>query len=249
LHAGARTCHDAPVADAASILEGLPAAADPRRAAVLEVLSAYLALVEELDLCPWARPARRAGELRVSIELLDEHPGAGMAELVHRLAGTAAAWRRDPGMRVGLALVPDLALSPAGWRQVRDAVGARAREFVLADFHPEAEYRVDTAAQLVGLLRRAPDPLLQLVPHADMKALSRVPHIPTGAELAALLANPHAIPPPPPDPRERVADENFATARRLGFAALAARYEALQALRRARYAAVGIALPPGGPPT
>ena len=48
------------VADAASNLEGLPAAADPRRAAVLEVLSAYLALVEELDLCPWARPARRA---------------------------------------------------------------------------------------------------------------------------------------------------------------------------------------------
>jgi hypothetical protein len=112
-----------------------PRRPNPRRAAVLEVLSAYLALVEELDLCPWARPARRAGELRVSIELLDEHPGAGMAELVHRLAGTAAAWRRDPGMRVGLALVPDLALSPAGWRQVRDAVGARAREFVLADFH------------------------------------------------------------------------------------------------------------------
>ena len=239
----------AAVTESERLLEGLPASRDPRRAAVLELLGEYLGLVEELDLCPWARPARRAGELRVEIDLLDEHPGAGMAELVTRLAAAASRWAADPSMRVGLLLVPDLPLSPSGWRQIRDALAARAPAFVMADFHPEAEYRGETPARLVGLLRRAPDPLLQLVPHAEMKALSRAPHIPTQAELALLLADPFALPPPPPDPRERVAQQNFATAHALGVEVLAARYEDLQRRRRARYAAVGIRLPPSGPPT
>ena len=216
-----------------------------RQAAVREVLDAYQDLVEELGLCPWARPARRGGELRVHVEILADHAGAeaGIAALVSRLVEVTRAWDVDPGMRVGLLVVPDLPLSPPGWRAVRDAVGARAPRYVLADFHPESEGGGENADRLVGMLRRSPDPFLQLVPHAVMRAIDRPPYIPSPAEQAAILANPLGVPPPPVDPRERVALDNFATVQALGLAELEARLAALQALRRRRYAEVGLTLP------
>ncbi|MEZ4367529.1 MAG: hypothetical protein R2939_14820 [Kofleriaceae bacterium] len=220
----------------------MPADDDQAAAAVArEVLAPYLALVEELGLCPWAEPARRGDEVRVAVRWWRGE----IAELTTRLAAAARGWDDDPGMRVGLIVVPDLPLGTDAWRRVRDAVAAAAPRYAMADFHPEAPYAADTPARLVRLFRRSPDPLLQLVPHAILRGLARGPSVPSPALQAAILADPFGVPPPPRDVRERIAEDNFATAREVGVETIAARLAAMRARGQAAYAAASIAMPAG----
>lgn len=199
---------------------------DAHAAAVAEAaLAPYLALVEEHNLCPWARPARLAGEVRVAVRWWR----GDVDELAARLGAALRAWDDDARMGVGLAVVPDLPLSPASWRRVRDQVAALAPRYALADFHPDAPYVADDAARVVGLLRRAPWALVQAVPHAALRALSRPPELPSAARQAAILADPFAVAPAPADPRDQIAETNLATVRRIGVEALAARLTAIRA--------------------
>ena len=209
---------------------------DPRLGEVLRVLDGYIALVEELDLCPWAAPARRAGAVRVEV-IWDGD------ELEDRLVQAAQPWLTDDVMGVGLMVVPDLARGPEPWRHLRDRVAARLPRFAMAEFHPDAPFGADTPARLVRLLRRSPDPLLQLVPHHVLASLSRPAGIPTAAQQAAILRDPFSVPPAPPDPRDRIAQNNFETTLRVGVDVVERRLAELQDDRRAAYARVGIALP------
>jgi hypothetical protein len=137
---------------------GDPAAAGLAR----EVRRVHLRYAREVvaahGLCPFvADPEAAFGRFTV---VLDHEPSLSVA-----LAEIAAA-------RGGVAhLVYPLVLSEAapferfGNRLHEQARAALGVELVHATFHPRMEGSRDSAARLVGLLRRAPDPFVQLVPH------------------------------------------------------------------------------------
>src|SRR4029077_16934252 len=62
-------------------------------------------------------------------------------------------------------------------RALRDRVAAAIPTAGVADFHPDAPLDLATPARLVPFLRRAPDPLLQLVPLALLDAVRAPPPV------------------------------------------------------------------------
>ncbi|HET6147289.1 MAG TPA: DUF1415 family protein [Polyangia bacterium] len=117
-------------------------------------------------LCPWAERAIADGEVRREV-VLSAAPSLDAAlgfidQLAH--AGQAAA--------VGMLIFPRALSAPAAFdryaEQVRRADRERSRaegrqDFVMAAFHPDGADSFATPYQLVSFLRRAPDPMIQLV--------------------------------------------------------------------------------------
>ena len=152
------------------------------------LLDRYLIeVVERFGLCPWAEPARRRGELRV--------------EIVHAIGETAAAVGRiatDERAALGMVVLAASAISPLELRKLRD--DAIRPDVAIADFHPQGAGDLATPARLVPLLRRSPDPMLQVVRWSVLEAARRAPPPPDRAAQARLLAGAtHA-------PHERASD-------------------------------------------
>jgi hypothetical protein len=186
-------------------------------AAVRARLDRYLDLVEAWGLCPWAAPARRDGVLRVEI-----------VREVSALAGVVAGWATaGPGFRIGLVVLADVAIDPAELRRLRDRL-ARHASIAIADFHPDGgdvARAMQDPARLVPVLRRSPDPMLQVVPQAALAQLAMPP--PAGiTEQAAMLAG--AAGAPEVGARDKIAAINLATVRARGIEALAAELESLR---------------------
>ncbi len=197
---------------------------------VLRILERYLVeVVERYELCPWARAARLGGELATSV--LWAAPGDD------DWVAAAAALLARPGTRVAMVVAPELAISPAGLRAVRDRVAARLPAAGVADFHPDAVLELATPARLVPFLRRAPDPLLQLVPLALLDAVRAAPPAADRARQAQLLGGRGE--PPRAGAAERIAAANHATVSRHA-AELAAVLDEIAADRAAAYARAGI---------
>ncbi|MEJ7600588.1 MAG: hypothetical protein WKG01_21960 [Kofleriaceae bacterium] len=197
---------------------------------VHRILERYLReVVEAHELCPWARTAREAGE--IAIELVWGAPGT--EELV--AAATIALAR--PQTRVAMIVAPELAVAPAGWRAIRDTVAARLPTAGIAEFHPAAALDLTTPARLVRFLRRAPDPVLQLVPLALLERVRGAPPVAARAHQAQILGG-HA-PPPRADVGTQIAAANHATVS-AHHAAITATLDAIADDRRAAYARVGI---------
>jgi hypothetical protein len=174
---------------------------DARRAQVRRILDRYLVeVVERYELCPWARAARVAGELAVEIEL-----GAQ----VDWIAAATRALAR-PDVRVAMVVAPDLPSTRTELAAIRDAVAAQLPAAGVADFHPAAPLDVATPARAVPFLRRAPDPMLQLVPLALLDAV-RASTAPDRAAQARALGG-HATP-APRDVATSIARANHATLR------------------------------------
>jgi hypothetical protein len=193
---------------------------------VLRILDRYLIeVVERYELCPWACAARLGGELGVSIAW-------GTPTLEDWIAAAEELLAR-PEVRVAMVVAPELAIAPAALRALRDRVAARLPRAGVADFHPEAALDLATPARLVPFLRRAPDPLLQLVPLALLEAArGRQPPLDLAAQ-ARLLGGRGE--PPRGDVADRIAAANYATATRHA-AAMAAALDAIAADRAAAYA-------------
>lgn len=145
-------------------------------AEVLRINGRYNAeIIEALDLCPYAAPARVAGSsirrvlwdatlsveavLRVTDELADA-ADLEVAQVIFPLVRVSAADMLTFGQAFG----------EANAQRARDAYEAAAGKrpnrrptFVHAVFHPELPYKTDTPAQLVPFFRRSPDPFVQLV--------------------------------------------------------------------------------------
>lgn len=199
-------------------------------AEVLRILERYLIeVVERYELCPWARAARQGGELAAAVVW-----GAPAEDDWVAAAGALLA---RPGARVAMVVAPELAIAPAALRAVRDRVAARLPHAGVADFHPAAALDLATPARLVPFLRRAPDPLLQLVPLAILDAVRAAPPGPDRAGQAQILGGRGA--PPRPGAAERIAAGNHATALRHA-AAIAAALDEIAADRAAAYARAGI---------
>jgi hypothetical protein len=192
---------------------------DPRDAPVRERLDRYLDLVEAWGLCPWAAPARRDGSLRIEVV----HGRASLA----RASAIAAGWLASE-IRIGLIVMPDPALDPGELRGIRDRLALEHPALAIADFHPDGgdPARADAAARLVHVLRRSPDPMLQLVPQRALAALAMPPPIAAPSAQAAMLAGSAAL--PGIDPRARIAEANLATVRERGLATLIAELAALR---------------------
>ena len=191
--------------------------ADMDDATVRARLDRYLDLVEAWGLCPWAAPARRDGVLRVEIV---RDPA--------KLAGVVAGWATaGPAFRIGLAVLADVAIDPIELRRVRDRLSRHA-SVAIADFHPDGgdvARAMEDPAKLVPILRRSPDPMLQVVPQTALAQLAAAP--PAGmAEQAAMLAG--ATGAVQLDPRDRIAAVNLATVESRGIERLVADLEALR---------------------
>lgn len=206
---------------------------DPREAEVRRLLERYLVeIVEAYELCPWARPAREHGELGVAV--LWGSPGED--------AWVAAAQRllATPDVRVAMIVAPQWPGAAGELRALRDRVAARVPEAGIADFHPEAALDLATPARLVPYLRRAPDPLLQLVPLALLSSVRATPPPPDLGAQARMLQG--GEPPPRDDVATRIAAANHARVAVVP-EELAARLADLAADRARSYPRAGIAIP------
>lgn len=214
--------------------------ADAGRAAEVErIFMRYVVeVVERYRLCPWAQPARASGEVAVSVLW-------GSPTIASWIA-TAAAQLSRPDVRVAVVIAPELAIGPAALRAVRDAVAAELPEVGVAEFHPEAPLDLATPARLVPFLRRAPDPLLQLVPIALLRAARAGGPPLTAPRAAQVRALAGCARPPRPAVGEELAAANHATASAHG-AAIASAMAAIAEDRAAAYAGVGIAAPGRAP--
>ncbi len=137
-------------------------------AAVLARSDRYLReVVEEHNLCPYARPARENGMIRT--QLLR---GPDVAAAL--LAAIDGLQRADPSQfDAALVVAPEYPGTAMQWeRLTRDAneqVAAALQRHGLEPsmysvaFHPGLTFGTESAERLVGLLRHTPDPTVQLV--------------------------------------------------------------------------------------
>lgn len=164
---------------------------DPRAAAALERNDRYLReFVEAFNLCPYAKRCREEGALH-RVVLLDAGGAPGTASFeaaVEALDGAISGVEREPAGAVEVALILFPALAPV---LARDSEGARNFEQLLAAararaqarhpradmpfycvaFHPGFTGDLGDAHRAVRLIRRSPDPTVQLVRASVLRAV------------------------------------------------------------------------------
>jgi hypothetical protein len=203
---------------------------DAREREVRRLLDRYIQeIVETFDLCPWARAARTGGELSVAILWGTPAIAAWVAAAEDVLTRATT--------RVAMVVAPELDATPAELREIRSDVAKRVSIAGVAEFHPDAPLDAATPARLVPYLRRSPDPLLQLVPHAILASV-RTPQ-PRYATLDQLQALQGLAAAPKVDIGDRIAASNHARVAEDG-AAIEAKLAEIRADRNASYARVGI---------
>jgi len=149
---------------------------------VEEALRLNARYVEEVvvgwGLCPWAAQAWRDGAVARQV-LVDAQPDpAAVLTFLDAIAGQATT-------SIGLCIFPRVALDVAAWgtfaERVRRADRARRAPgntppFLLAAFHPLVGAGAAAGSDpnaLVALVRRTPDPMLQLVRASLLESLPR----------------------------------------------------------------------------
>jgi hypothetical protein len=175
-------------------------------------------VVEAFDFCPYARGARQEGEVERRVVL----PADEEAAVVECVEAIAAIEARAQSV-IGLLILPRLAIDAEAFdrfvNRVRERDQKRRRPpFALAAFHPEGRYGTDTPEKLVMLLRRSPDPTIQLVRFSALEGVKGARpsnkkflfHFHAGA-LAELERRAEVR-----TPSEKIAQNNFATVSREG---------------------------------
>ena len=127
---------------------------------VAEALRVNARYVEEVvigwELCPWAARAWIDGQVTQRVF------AAADADAVVAFIDELSA---KPDAAIGLAIFPRVACTVGAWEKFAERVRRARNDFVAAAFHPD--YRAPDglldAARLVPLIRRTPDPTLQLV--------------------------------------------------------------------------------------
>ena len=129
-------------------------------AAALRVNARY---VEEVvigwGLCPWAARAWNDGQVTQRVFTDAEPDVESVAAFVDELCA-------KPDAAIGLAIFPRVACTLGAWERFAERVRRARGAFLAAAFHPD--YRPPDGpaldpARLVPLIRRTPDPTLQLV--------------------------------------------------------------------------------------
>jgi hypothetical protein len=203
---------------------------DARTAEVRRLLDRYLVeVVEAYGLCPWAKPARLAGE--IAIDVVFGAPDAAA------FAAAATTLLARPETRVAMVVAPELVADAGALSAIRDRVAALIPTAGVADFHPHVQLDLASPARLVPFLRRSPDPMLQLVPLAILDNVRAAPPIADRAMQAQILGG--AAPAPRAGAADRIAADNHATVTAQA-EAIALRLADIAADRTRSYARVGI---------
>jgi hypothetical protein len=122
--------------------------------------------VEQLNICPYAKQSRLAGTAQRRVT-----SGAG-DDLTANHPDVVAAFRAieaDPTLEVLQLICPRVALGGKEWtarvKDVTETLHRRHGSSVVgvAAFHPELSFRSETAAALVPVFRRGPDPTIQWI--------------------------------------------------------------------------------------
>jgi hypothetical protein len=202
-------------------------------------------VVEALLLCPWAKDAREAGRVHMCVTRIDR-PDVSAALLAIDEA------MADPRVEVGIVVFPALPLDRLPFQhfaaELRSSDAARhergASRIALADFHPVANADSASPERLVPFLRRAPDPMLQVVRTSALEAVrlsdDQGTHFvdPSQHDLSALLSTVST-----PSLATRVARNNARTVAQLGIAHVEALFDNILRDRNASYAALGLTVP------
>jgi hypothetical protein len=202
-------------------------------------------VVEAFSFCPWAKEARMNGHV-AKVVSFQRTPDA--VEALQQIDAALAV----PATEVAMLIFPLLALSRLEFAHfvadIRAADETRStrgdQHFALADFHPQAAADCRTAEVLVPFLRRAPDPMIQVV---RTQVLAHV----RGSEQGTSYIDPSqlalyalggidALPATPPSVGARVAEHNHRTVQRIGADHIEAVLRAISADRTRSYTACGI---------
>jgi hypothetical protein len=206
-----------------------------------------LEVVEALNLCPWAKDARLSGHVQMRVSFMSDPDSAEAWSQIEALLA--------PETEVGILVFPALSLERLAFSHFVAAVRAReseasslprgANRIALADFHPDASADTASAERLVPFLRRAPDPMIQIVRQSALENVRLTEAQgtsfvdPTQYNLASMMSLPAA----PPSLAARVARNNARTVERMGVAQLEALVADILRDRNTSYAALGLSLP------
>jgi hypothetical protein len=200
-------------------------------------------VVEALGLCPWAKESRSGGTLHMHVSFSPSPDASAALELIE-------VTMASPHTVIGILVFPVMSLDRLAFSHflaaLRELQSARAdRRFALADFHPNAASDTTTPERLVPLLRRAPDPMLQIVQTQLLERLRQSDDQgkrfidPNELNLAALADLPVSA----PSLAARIARSNARTVERFGVAQLEQLIADILRDRDASYAALGLAPP------
>jgi hypothetical protein len=196
-------------------------------------------IVEGLGLCPWAEHARTSGRVAVRVILARSRDTSPVLELIDRFAP-------DPHVEILIAVFPRLAIDRRGFEQfvaeARDRDAPRhdlgAIPFAMAAFHPDAAPELDSAERLIPFLRRTPDPTIQLVRRSVLERVRERSPEGTGFVDLRLLDPKSFQVDPEPTLRQRIAETNLDTIRRVGVEEIERRLAEIRRDRDRSYARV-----------
>lgn len=196
---------------------------------------AYLReFVERYNLCPYARPCRESGALERRVFEQDNLSYEPCLAALEELSAPTFAH-----VEIALLILPNVRASFAEFERFAAEVRRRrgqvehAPTWFVVPFHPESPPDAQDPGRLVSLLRRAPDPTLQLV------RTSLLEHVRGGVDPEdtvwmdpAQLTDPAVM----TRPQARsvstlIGDANFETVRRVGAETLVALLASLRAPR------------------
>jgi hypothetical protein len=172
-----------------------------------------LECVEKFELCPFARRCRESGALERRV-LEQSRVDEAEASRVVRELGDA----RFAHVEVALLIFPRLSVTSAEMERFAALLRPQTTEFFVVAFHPELSVDATNPDRLVPMLRRSPDPTLQLV---RASLLDRV-RGPQGDTIFMNVVDIHNPPPlPPPSLSQRIAEHNFETVLKVGVGRMA----------------------------
>lgn len=191
------------------------------RSQALRINARYLSeVVEAFDLCPWASSVSDGAGLSRQVFLSTEDSPAARDEV----AGRIEELSKQSEIDIGLFIFPSLAITPQGFRSFVAAMESAhasahprgAMPFAMADFHPDAPLDTSSAARLVGFIRRAPDPTIQLVRRSAMAKVRSTED--EGSVFAESLASflPLQGSAPKPSVSDNIARNNLRTVQKVG---------------------------------
>jgi hypothetical protein len=214
-------------------------------AATLQAYERYaVEVVERFGFCPWARAARESGEVTLRVVFsTDRDDFDESLRLLSELHGQASDAGAGSGAEVGastdiaLFIYPLLDLDRLGFEDYARRLRARAEDglglapgvdfgrldaFAMAAFHPAANADLSHPDRLVPFVRKSPDPTLQLVRKSALSSIKGLAQGTAFLDVSALTADAlKALQEPPPKAvRDRIAEQNLATVRDAGSAAI-----------------------------
>lgn len=202
--------------------------ADPAVVAALARNDAYLReAVEKLQLCPFARGSRMGGTLVRQVVV-----GTDDEDLERRLFLASLGWQEsdDYEFEVGLIIAPGYRDGAEAWEALVNRLNnqvefdMRCRGFGLTcfavAFHPDMAYGTRSPEQAVGLMRRSPDPTIQLVRRTVLARVRGDSVGPQFLDASALRSPDEALQAAeklrkPPSVSDRITAANYATWQRM----------------------------------